>query len=269
MPNPKAIIFDVDETLLHEETTERRAFELACSGLRTGASLRRREQPDVSQMCDLLFATAEELWRENPVHAFTDEVGISCREGLWGVFSGPCPELNKLSGWIDTYRHRCWGRVCGALGLPADRIPGTIARSIALRNRHHVAFDDTEEGLEVLGQRHRLGILTNGAPEVQRAKISGAGIARYFDHIVVSGDVCRGKPHPDTFSRIVHLMGVPSGACLMVGDSYEKDVVGARACGLEAVWIDRRTTDTDLGEAGTRERCLRNLTELICTLEDE
>jgi len=88
-----------------------------------------------------------------------------------------------------------------------------------------------------LRERHRLAVVTNGAACLQREKLERAGLAGAFDAVVVSGDLGVGKPDAAVFRRALALVGADDG--VMIGDSVERDVDGALALGLRALWMNR------------------------------
>jgi len=65
--------------------------------------------------------------------------------------------------------------------------------------------------------------------------------------VVISGETGIGKPDPASYGRALELLGVAPEHAVMVGDSWERDVQGALAAGLRAVWISdgRPAPDTD------------------------
>jgi hypothetical protein len=82
-----------------------------------------------------------------------------------------------------------------------------------------------------------LGLLTNGPPDIQRFKIDHAGLADYFDATVISGETGIGKPARAAFALVAAQLGVDVASMVMVGDSWERDVLGALQAGSSAVWI--------------------------------
>ncbi|MCK6462080.1 MAG: HAD family hydrolase [Planctomycetes bacterium] len=73
-----------------------------------------------------------------------------------------------------------------------------------------------------------------------------------IDFVVSSADVKARKPDPAIFEAALGRLGLPAGDVWFVGDSYEKDVLGAAAAGLFPVWfggpgLPRRS----LGEGGS------------------
>ena len=82
-----------------------------------------------------------------------------------------------------------------------------------------------------------MAVVTNGAACLQREKLAASGLERHFDAVVVSGELGVGKPDPSVFRHALELLGADGG--VMIGDSLDRDIDGALAAGLDAVWINR------------------------------
>lgn len=95
----------------------------------------------------------------------------------------------------------------------------------------------TEEMLDTLKSRYRLGLLSNftHAPAAM-AVIHRHGLAPYFDVVVISGEVGYRKPHPLVFQVLVGRLGVAKEEIAFVGDDSEADVSGAQRAGLRPIW---------------------------------
>jgi putative hydrolase of the HAD superfamily len=59
------------------------------------------------------------------------------------------------------------------------------------------------------------------------------------DAVVISAEVGVAKPDPAIFRTALERLGAKAGDAVHVGDSVEHDVAGARAAGLEAVFVAR------------------------------
>ncbi|MGH2871266.1 MAG: HAD family hydrolase, partial [Solirubrobacteraceae bacterium] len=66
-----------------------------------------------------------------------------------------------------------------------------------------------------------------------------AGLGVLLDAVVSSAAVGAAKPAPAIFGHALALSGARPEHALHVGDSLAEDVAGARACGIEAVLLDR------------------------------
>lgn len=61
-----------------------------------------------------------------------------------------------------------------------------------------------------------------------------------FAAVVTSEDAEAYKPAPRIFHRGLGMLGLQARDVLHVGDSLAADVAGARAAGIDAVWVNRR-----------------------------
>ena len=90
--------------------------------------------------------------------------------------------------------------------------------------------------LQRLQHRVALGVVSNFYGNVDRL-LDEAGIAPLLATIVDSSRVGLSKPDPEIFTFAVRQLGCEPGAALYVGDSFEKDIVGARRAGLRTAWL--------------------------------
>lgn len=89
--------------------------------------------------------------------------------------------------------------------------------------------------LDYLQPKYRLHIITNGFQEVQRKKLENASIASYFEHVIDSETAGVKKPNPYIFNYSLDKAKVSPDKAIMIGDSLEADVLGARAVGLHTL----------------------------------
>ncbi len=134
-------------------------------------------------------------------------------------------------------------------------------------NRFTVLFDDVIPTLEELKSRgYKLAIVTNGGSVGQRKKIERCGIAHYFDVITVSGDKDIHKPDPRIFLETAEALGVKPEECLMTGDIFYKDVLGAVNAGMDAVWMWSHG-ERNCSENVKKIRHIHELIDIIDALE--
>ncbi|WP_036379887.1 YjjG family noncanonical pyrimidine nucleotidase [Muricauda sp. MAR_2010_75] len=91
------------------------------------------------------------------------------------------------------------------------------------------------ETLEYLSPKYRLHIITNGFQEVQEKKMVGSNIHRYFDQIINSEMAGVKKPHPYIFELALTKANVDPRNTIMVGDSLEADILGAKSMGMQVL----------------------------------
>ncbi len=93
-------------------------------------------------------------------------------------------------------------------------------------------IDGTLDLLDYLRPKYRMHILSNGFREVQFKKIENSGLQPYFDKIILSEDAGVNKPHPGIFTYALKNTNSRRNETLMIGDSWEADMVGARGIGM-------------------------------------
>ncbi len=101
--------------------------------------------------------------------------------------------------------------------------------------------------LERLHRSHKLGIITDGLPEVQRRKVLALGLRDVCDHIIYTWEYGseKQKPHPISFSMMLENLNVSPDTAIFVGDNPEKDCRGAHGIGMRAVQIRSRSWSED------------------------
>jgi putative hydrolase of the HAD superfamily len=104
----------------------------------------------------------------------------------------------------------------------------------------HDNFALYEDALPVLEQMRRRGLLIGLISNGQR-DLAEFAAHHSLDVDVTVGSLTHGriKPHPSIFETALAELGVEAGEVVMVGDSYEDDIEGARALGIRAILVDR------------------------------
>jgi putative hydrolase of the HAD superfamily len=92
--------------------------------------------------------------------------------------------------------------------------------------------------LEYLSSKYQLHIITNGFEEVQHVKIENSNLKKYFSNVITSDKACYKKPHKGIFEYSINLTAADYKNSIMVGDSLEADIIGARNCGMDQVYYN-------------------------------
>lgn len=122
-----------------------------------------------------------------------------------------------------------------------------------------VSYPFTKPVLTKLKQSgFKLGLITNGSPEIQQKKISLLSLESYFDEILVAAGTMK-KPSPKPFLTMANRLGCPPQELLYVGDNPINDVEGSRNAGYTPVWVKTtgiwiRTVDRAEWEIDTVEQ---------------
>lgn len=97
--------------------------------------------------------------------------------------------------------------------------------------------EGVEQLLATLGERYRLGLLTDGPVRAGRDKLATLGWTDRFDAAMVTGEVGAGKPDPRGFRAVLDELEVAPGEAVYVGNDPELDVAGAVAAGMPVVQV--------------------------------
>lgn len=240
-PSASAVLFDMDDTLLVDQPWVDEAMVLAC---RPAAA----RGVDPAALAGAMRRRAREAWPLGPAYADARRVGISSWEGLVIERPGPDAWAGALTGWLPAYRRAVWEAALADHGIDDAALAADLAvRYRDVRRSRYRLVDGAERLLASLRARPdvRLGLVTNGPADLQHEKIDRTGLQGRVDVVMVSGDLGTGKPDAAVFRQALAALGVPPERALMVGDSLNRDVAGARAAGLTSLWLSRTPPPPD------------------------
>ena len=202
---PKAIFFDLDNTLLDH----RRAAREALSIIHEKYGLKRYGvRPD--EFVEGYFRVNGEMW-----------LGLAAGETT-----------------VERLRTERFDRLLEELGTPGA-VAGDVVGPEYLRvyEKRVYPFGGAEETLAALAGVFPLGLATNGFADTQRKKLAATGWEKYFDWAVIAGEVGVFKPDLAFFRLLAEEANAEPGEVIFVGDSPAEDVVPARGAGLITVWV--------------------------------
>jgi putative hydrolase of the HAD superfamily len=84
----------------------------------------------------------------------------------------------------------------------------------------------------------KLGIVTNGFAATHHEKIARLGLTEHFDALFLADEMGMLKPDPAVFEHACSTLGSRPERTAMVGDRYDRDIVGAKRSGLFTVLVD-------------------------------
>jgi len=97
--------------------------------------------------------------------------------------------------------------------------------------------DGARELLNYLHGRYDMAIITNGFKEVQYDKILRSALSKYFRKIFISEEIGAQKPGRKIFEHAVKSMNAPKKTSLMIGDSWDADIIGAKNFGIDQFYF--------------------------------
>ena len=148
----------------------------------------------------------------------------------------------------ETIWHRFTEEIFLGMGGP-EEIASECATEIEQGWEVSENFELFEDALPVLDELRaaqlRIGLVSNGIRDLREF------VAHHrldVDAVVDSRTHGRVKPHPTIFQAALDRLGIGPADAVMVGDSLEEDIEGARALGMRAILIDREERHPDVLE---------------------
>lgn len=202
------VLFDLDDTL-HDDTA---AYQEAARMV--ADDIARRHAIDPAALLAAYVAEASAFWKKLSVEHLT--IGIT-----------------------DT-RAQLWSDALRVVGI--DDIP-LAERCAADYTRYRADVLELSPGaldcIETLRERGcKLGIVTNGFAATHHEKIARLGLTPLFDALFIADEMGMVKPDPAVFRHACEVLGSVPERTAMVGDRYDRDIVGAKLTGMFTVLID-------------------------------
>lgn len=218
----KAVVFDVDHTLLDFDLDEKAAYEKTCRFY--GVDVTKEE--------------IEEFWK------------LSYES--WLVYELHLVHTEKIQ---REYHQRytdnlVWLFAHSKIQLPEGR-EETFNRFFAERGHE---IEDAYEIVSEAAKKYDVYLATNGFTEIQLGRCQR--FLPLVKEAFISESVGTIKPARVFFDEMLSKIPYPPEEILMVGDSYPSDIVGAREVGMKTCFFERH------GEGKTADYVIHSLKEL-------
>ena len=124
-------------------------------------------------------------------------------------------------------------------------------------------FPGTLELLDYLKSKgYKLHIITNGFKEVQNDKLINTGLKEYFTDIYISEDIKAQKPSRKIFEYAIKSSNARKNESIMIGDSWESDVIGAKNFGIDQVYFKIDDSPISIEKFGAPTHTITELNQL-------
>jgi putative hydrolase of the HAD superfamily len=232
---PPAILFDLDDTLITAHPDPRAAWRRAIDTLPE-----RPEGLDLHGAAEAIHRAARWFWSDPARH----------REG----------RLN-----IAVARRNIVTRGLESAGVAdAGYVERLSDHYEAMRTAETALFPDAVDTLVALAERGvRLGLITNGAAEPQRAKIERFDLERHFVHVQIEGEMGFGKPEEQAYAHALAALGTTVEDTWIVGDNLDWEVMVPQRLGFHAIWRDPTGRGLPAGHPARPDRVITRLAELL------
>ena len=237
---PKAILFDLDDTLISAYNRPDRAWQVIAHEF---AAELHPILPD--EAASAINHAADVFWADAERH----------RVGRLQLLDARAVIIADAFAALATAGHTPPGEA--------------VARSMALRyNAFREAqmhlFDGAHHVVDTFRARGvRLALITNGAAAPQRAKVVRFELTHRFHHIQIEGEHGFGKPEERAYRHALAALGVAAADTWMVGDNLEWEVVAPQRLGIHAIWHDLAGEGVPEGSSARPDRVITSLHELL------
>lgn len=202
--NIKGIIFDADNTIVDHRNCERQALEYLFEKI--GEKYYKKYQ-------DIFRPLDRELW---------DSVALN-----------KCKIPKEL---IPEYRFKEFFNIIDISYNDYKKANELFQDGL----EHSVALiEKADEVMEYLyNKKYLLFVATNGLVRLQKPRITNSNIAKYISDIIVSEEVGIAKPNPRIFDILLQNYNLNATEVIMIGDSLEKDIQGAKNANIKSIWYN-------------------------------
>lgn len=233
---PRAILIDLDDTLLASSTAGRRALDIVAEEIVSVI-------PALSAQLRYELAAADRwFWLDEDRRTYARMNQAQARARIVER------TLTKL-GITEPIDTEALGRRFVAERLRAiEPIAGAFQTVAELRCR----------GV-------KLALVTNGSADDQRDKINRHAVDCRFDAVLVEGEVGFGKPDERIFRLALERLGAVPTDSWMVGDDLLCDIAGAQGVGIHGIWVRDHAASSVAACNGTvrPDRTVGTITELL------
>ncbi|MGF2011958.1 HAD family hydrolase [Nostoc sp. DedVER01b] len=203
----KAIIFDLDNTLLNFELCERQVILRALEDCAVSLDLNGVSETIFLQVFETYNS---KYWRQREIFSPNELIEMFYR---------------------STLAH---------LDIQTDQISNLSQSFWHIFNHSAVMEPNVNEVLTVLARNYRLAVITNGFVSAQLPRMQAAGIEHFFEEVVVSEAIGFAKPSAEIFHYALSRLDLSPAEVLYVGDSLTHDYAGAMQANIDFCYYNRK-----------------------------
>ena len=241
---PKAILFDLDDTLISPHHHRTVFWHEAIQDIWKQKEGNKVPEPkDIDDLVNKINRSATDFWSVPDRHKSGRLDIRTARFTILDNAIGSDKRYDRNTRWLIADR-------CGALMF--DK---TTLFPDAISTLKHLKL----EGI-------KLALVTNGASEAQRAKINKFDLEQYFLHVQIEGEAGVGKPELKAYKMAMEKLNVVATETWMVGDNIDWEVIAPQKLGIYSIWRDPRGHGVlPEGTLAKPDRIITRLTQLKST----
>lgn len=236
---PKAILFDLDDTLISFDGVCNQAWEKCCSDFIHDHSL----CVSTNDLLKELDKSRQWYWAD-PIRHKTgrENLKMARREVVKSALKNlAITDIEQVYELADNYSSYHDSLIC--------LFPNTI---------------DTLTKLKATG--YRLGLITNGSSQGQRVKLDRFGLNSFFEIILIDQEVGFGKPDIRIYEHALKLLKLTAQDAWMVGDNLVWDIQAPKALDIYSVWHDYKKSGLPANTPIIPDKEIQDISELLSDL---
>ena len=137
---------------------------------------------------------------------------------------------------------------------------------------HVEALPNVKQALRELRPQWTLALATNSIDsdeeEIWEA-LDRVGLRLLLDKVYCFQTIGHSKPAPDFFDYIVKDLGLDRRCLVMVGDGFEKDVLGANQSGIRGIWFNESSAEVRVGKMHKTIFDFQSLPDILASFDIE
>ena len=114
-------------------------------------------------------------------------------------------------------------------------------------------------------QGYDLGVISNGITIKQWEKLIRLDLHHFFDHVITSEEAGAEKPDKHIFECALEKMGYNAEKCVMIGNKFSEDILGAVNVGMSAILVNSELKESEkeyIKEKGMKINVLSHIGEI-------
>lgn len=111
--------------------------------------------------------------------------------------------------------------------------------------------------------KYKIALITDLTAHIQFRKLEKLGLSKYVDFVITSEEAGVEKPSKGIFDLALSKINMDYSEVVMIGDSFEKDCLGARDSGIKAFWLNRKEQTATKHENIIEVRTLGEIKEYL------
>lgn len=242
MNMPKAILFDLDDTILAFSSASMQAWKKCCDNfiIDNGVNFNSKE----------LF-----------------EAVTKTRKWYWSN------SVRNKNGRADmkNARHEVFKYALETFNFKNEKIIIETADNYTeMQESLWELFDGLPMAFDILQEKGiYMVIVTNGNAEVQRRKINRFDINKYFEYVIIDSEVGISKPDSGIYQIALNKLALGAKDVWMIGDNLIWDVKAPQELGIFSIWNDFENKGLPIDNYVFPDMIVNSIADMINRIAEE